>query len=102
VEEVLGRERKPRSLHLTVWEAEEAFLERLRQVLEECVAAGRAAGVPTACSVDRGDLSLGDALQGSGRGLQFLGTDVGTELVFEFHLTQRGILLQARAPAEGV
>src|SRR5271157_5557712 len=36
VEQALGRERKPRSLHLTVWEAEEAFIGRLERVLEEC------------------------------------------------------------------
>ena len=54
VEQALGRERKPRSLHLTVWEAEEAFLGRLERVLEECVEAGSAAGVPTTCVVNRG------------------------------------------------
>ena len=37
-----------------------------------------------------GDPSLGDALQGGGRRLQLLGTDVGTEFVFEFHLTRKG------------
>ena len=55
VEDVLGRERKPRSLHLAVWEAEEAFIGRLERVLEECVEAGRAAGVPTTYVVNRGD-----------------------------------------------
>ena len=45
VEDVLGREEKPRSLHLTAWEAEKEFVGRLRQVLEDCVYAGRAAGV---------------------------------------------------------
>ena len=55
VEEVLGRERKPRSLHLTVWEAEEAFIGRLGRVLEECVEAGRAAGVPTSYVVNHGE-----------------------------------------------
>jgi len=59
VEEVLGRERKPRSLHLTVWEAEEAFIGRLERVLEECVEAGRAAGVPTTYVVNRGDALRG-------------------------------------------
>ena len=59
VEEVLGRERKPRSLHLTVWEAEEAFIGRLERVLEECVEAGRAAGVPTSYVVNRGDALRG-------------------------------------------
>ena len=59
VEVVLGRGRKPRSLHLTVWEAEEAFIGRLERVLEECVEAGRAAGVPTSYVVNRGDVLRG-------------------------------------------
>ena len=59
VEGVLGRERKPRSLHLTVWEAEEAFIGRLERVLEECVAAGLAAGVPTSYVVNHGDALRG-------------------------------------------
>jgi adenine-specific DNA-methyltransferase len=60
VEEVLGREPKPCSLHLTVWEAEGAFIEPLEQVLKDCVEAGRAAGVPTSF-----ELSRGDALRGA-------------------------------------
>lgn len=56
VEDVLGRERKPRSLHLTVWEAEPEFIGRLEQVLEACVEAGRAAGVPTSYGLNHGDM----------------------------------------------
>ena len=59
VEEVLGRAQKPRSLHLTVWEAEEAFIGRLERVLEGCVEAGRGAGVPTNYMVNRGDALRG-------------------------------------------
>jgi len=59
VEEVLGRAQKPRSLHLTVWEAEEAFIGRLERVLEGCVEAGRGAGVPTNYMVNRGDVLRG-------------------------------------------
>jgi adenine-specific DNA-methyltransferase len=59
VEEVLGRERKPRSLHLTVWEAEGAFIGRLERVLEECVEAGRVVGVPTRYEVNHGDALRG-------------------------------------------
>lgn len=59
VEEVLGREQKPSSLHLTVWEAEEAFIGRLERVLEECVEAGRAADVPTSYVVNQGDALRG-------------------------------------------
>jgi adenine-specific DNA-methyltransferase len=61
VTEVLGRKGKPRSLHLTVWEAEESFIERLERVMEECVEAGRAAGVPTTYDVNRGDALRGCA-----------------------------------------
>ena len=56
VEEVIRREEKPRSLHLTAWEAENVFVGRLRQVLEECVEAGRAAGVPTSYVLNHGDM----------------------------------------------
>src|ERR1035441_8330321 len=56
VEEVLGREVKPRSLHLTAWERSEEFIGKLRQVLEECVEAGRAAGVPTSYVLNHGDM----------------------------------------------
>jgi adenine-specific DNA-methyltransferase len=56
VEDVLGREQKPSSLHLTAWEAEKEFVGRLRQVLEECVEAGRAAGVPTSYVLNHGDM----------------------------------------------
>ena len=56
VEEVLGREERPRSLHLTAWEAEAEFIGKLRQVLEECVEAGRAAGVPTSYVLNHGDM----------------------------------------------
>jgi adenine-specific DNA-methyltransferase len=56
VEEVLRRERRPRSLHLTVWEAEKEFIGRLGQVLERCVEAGRVAGVPTAYVLNHGDM----------------------------------------------
>ncbi len=61
VEEVLGRPRKPRSLHLAVWEAEEAFFGRLERVLEGCVEAGCAAGVPTSFTMNRGDALRGAA-----------------------------------------
>ena len=47
---------------------------------------------------DLGDPSLGDALQGAGRRLELLGADVGTEFVFEFHLTQRGIVVRRWRP----
>jgi len=62
---VLGEERKPRSLHLTVWEAEAAFISPLERVLEECVEAGRSAGVPTSYVVNHGDALRGgvDLLQ---------------------------------------
>jgi len=56
VEEILGRRQKPRSLHLTVWEAEKEFIGRLEQVLEGCVEAGRAAGVPTSYVLNHGDM----------------------------------------------
>ena len=56
VEDVLGREQKPRSLHLTAWEAESEFIGRLRQVLEECAEVSRAAGVPTSFEVKHGDM----------------------------------------------
>jgi adenine-specific DNA-methyltransferase len=59
VEKVLGHERKPRSLHLTAWEAEEALIEPLERVLEDCVEAGRAIGVPTSCALNRGDALRG-------------------------------------------
>jgi adenine-specific DNA-methyltransferase len=62
VEEVLGREQKPRSLHLTVWEAEKGFIGRLELVLEGCVEAGRAAGVPTTYTVNHGD-ALSDGVE---------------------------------------
>ena len=55
VEEVLRREKKPRSLHLTVWEAEDSFIGHLERVLQECVEAGRVAGVPTEYVVNHGD-----------------------------------------------
>ena len=58
-EDVLGRKRKPRSLHLTAWEAEGAFIGLLESVLEECVEAGRAAGVPTSYVVNHGDALRG-------------------------------------------
>jgi adenine-specific DNA-methyltransferase len=56
VEEALRRERTPASLHLTAWEAEPKFTGRLAQVLERCVEAGRAAGVPTAYVLKHGDM----------------------------------------------
>jgi len=56
VEEALGRQRKPRSLHLTAWEAEKEFIGRLELVLERCVEAGRAAGVPTSYVLNHGDM----------------------------------------------
>jgi adenine-specific DNA-methyltransferase len=59
VEEALSREQKPRSLHLTVWEAEDAFIRPLERVLEECVKVGRAAGVATSYLVSRGDALRG-------------------------------------------
>ncbi len=59
VEWVLARDRKPRSLHLTLWEAEGAFVGRLEWVLEECVEAGRLAGVPTSYVVNHGDALRG-------------------------------------------
>jgi len=59
VEKVLACECKPRSLQLTAWEVEEAFIEPLERVLEECVEAGRAAGVPTSYVLNRGDALRG-------------------------------------------
>lgn len=59
VETVLGKERRPRSLHLAAWEAEEAFIGSLERVLEACVEAGRATGVPTTFVVYRGDALRG-------------------------------------------
>ena len=56
VEAVLNRERKPLSLHLTVWEAEKSFSAGLEQVLERCVEVGRAAGVPTEFVLNDGDM----------------------------------------------
>ena len=55
VQEVLSRGQKPRSLRLTAWEAEQAFIGRLERVLEACVDAGRAARVPTSYVVNCGD-----------------------------------------------
>src|SRR5271154_946488 len=40
VEEMLGRSKKPRSMHLTVWEAETTFIEKLQTVLQRCVEFG--------------------------------------------------------------
>ena len=69
VEDVLGREEKPRSLHLTAWEAEREFVGRLTQVLEECVEAGRAAGVPASYVLKHGDvLKDGAVFDPAGRG----------------------------------
>lgn len=56
VEEVLARETKPRSLHLTAWEVEQEFIGRLELVLERCAELGRAAGVPTNYVLKHGDL----------------------------------------------
>jgi adenine-specific DNA-methyltransferase len=56
VENVLEREQKPRSLHLTAWEAENEFVGRLNQVMEDCVEAGRVAGVPTSYELNHGDM----------------------------------------------
>ncbi len=64
VEDVIRRERRPRSLHLTAWEIEATFIGRLEKVLDACVAAGRVAGVPTTYVVNRGD-----ALRGAVEGL---------------------------------
>ncbi len=63
VEDVLQREPKPRSLHLTAWELEREFVGRLGQVLERCAEAARAAGVPTVYEIKCGDaLKEGAAL----------------------------------------
>ena len=63
VEDVLQREPKPRSLHLTAWELEKEFVGRLGQVLERCAEAARAAGVPTVYEIKCGDaLKEGAAL----------------------------------------
>lgn len=56
VQEVLGREQKPHSLHLTAWEIEKEFIGRLECVLEECAEAGRAMGVPTSYELKHGDI----------------------------------------------
>jgi adenine-specific DNA-methyltransferase len=56
VQEVLKRKRKPRSLQLTAWETESEFIDRLQQVLEACVEAGRVAGVPTTYELHHGDM----------------------------------------------
>jgi adenine-specific DNA-methyltransferase len=56
VEDVLGREQKPRSLHLTAWEAEREFVGKLRRILEECVEASRAAGVPATYILNHADM----------------------------------------------
>ena len=65
VEWALARERRPASLHLIAWEADGAFIGKLEQVLENCVEAGWAAGVPTSY-----ELNHGDALRGSAGLLQ--------------------------------
>jgi adenine-specific DNA-methyltransferase len=56
VQEVLGREQKPHSLHLTAWEIEKEFIGGLERVLEECAEAGRAMGVPTSYELKHGDM----------------------------------------------
>lgn len=67
VEWALSRKPGPKSLHLTVWEAESTFVGRLEQVMQECVEAGRITGVPTSYT-----LNHGDALRGS---VESLGED---------------------------
>ena len=62
VEDMLGRQQKPRSIHVTAWEAEKEFVGSLELVLAACVEAGRTAGVPTSCVLSHGDI-LKDAVE---------------------------------------